>query len=92
MPVAMKLCGRADGVPLPADGQYLKEFDFEANDGIGEITMTPNIADAMHFPDIGAQFEFYKRSPKCRPVRWDGKPNRPLTSTNWEIVHIPEAS
>lgn len=88
--VAMRQHGAADGRSLPGDGQYLQSFDFEAHNGRGEISHTPNLAEAMIFADMVAAFEFYRRSPSCRPTRADGKPNRPLTAANWEFVNIAD--
>lgn len=88
MPVVMKMWGTANGGPTPYDGQFLKAFDFEAHDGIGEITMTTDIAEAMQFPSMVEQFEFYRTVPKCKPIREDGRPNRPMTASNWEIITV----
>ncbi len=75
----------------PEGGQYLRDFDFEAHNGRGEITLTRDAAEAMRFPDSAAAFAYYRRSPECRPIRADGKPNRPLTATNWEFLDAPES-
>lgn len=89
MAVVMILQGRpaADGsvVPTPYDGQYLRDFDFEAGDGRGEVTMTTNIKKAKRFKNGMEAFQFYRRQPECKPIREDGEPNRPLTATNWEF-------
>jgi len=79
----MQLLGMPDGSPTPYDGQYLKHFDFEAYNGVGLISMTPDLSEAKKFMDIGEALQYYRTSPKCRPLREDGKPNRPLTATNW---------
>lgn len=80
--------GQADGRPLPGDGQYLKAFDFEANGGQGAIILTSDLSKARVFADFAEAFEFYRRSPKCKPLREDGRPNRPLTAANWEFVGV----
>lgn len=80
--------GAADGRRLPHDGQFLKDFDFEAHGGRGEITLTPSLDEAKVFEDFPAAFEFYRRSPECAPKRSDGRPNRPLTAANWEFVGV----
>lgn len=90
MPTVMKaICG-ALGEYRPFDGQYLKAFDFEAHDGQGLIDMTPNIDEAMKFETFTDAFNFARTSPKCKPIRPDGKPNRPLTATTWEFAPIQE--
>jgi hypothetical protein len=81
--IVMKLMGAADGTRLPDDGKFMKSFDFEAFDGQGEAAMTKDIHDALKFETLEAALEFRNRSPKCKPLRRDGLPNRPLTSTNW---------
>ena len=83
----MKLFGSADGTQLASDGQYLKDMDFEAHDGRGHLTTTPDLAEAKRFDSFIEAVEFWKRSPECHPVRkTDGKPNRPLTAFNWQFA------
>lgn len=84
MAVVMRLCGSPHG-PTEFDGQYLEAFDFEAHDGRGEITMTPELGRAKQFPDLLAAIRFQQTVPDCRPRRPDGRPNRPLTSTHWHV-------
>lgn len=81
----MVLRGDARGNATPYDGQFLASFDFEAHGGRGEITTTPDEAQAKRFATAVEAFAFYRTSPTCRPLRADGKPNRPLTATNWEF-------
>ncbi|APZ81802.1 hypothetical protein vBEliSR6L_37 [Erythrobacter phage vB_EliS_R6L] len=92
MAVVMILAGFVDPAghmqATPYDGQYLRDFDFEAHDGVGEIAMTPDIQQAKQFADLAEAVEYRSRTPKCRPRRADGKPNRPLTATNWEMRTI----
>lgn len=85
MKYAIQIQGMPNGRPTPIDGQYVKEFDFEYNNGQGSGVFTPNREDAMHFDDMEAAIGFWQTQPKCRPIRWDGKPNRPLTATNVSI-------
>lgn len=87
-PVVMILLGDAMGRATGFDGQYLKDFDFEAHDGIGSATMTPDLAEAKVFGSMAEAIAFYKTSPKCRPWRADRRPNRPLTATNWQITPL----
>lgn len=78
-----------DGPPA-FRGQFLKEFDHEADDGRGCIEVTADLAQAMRFPDLAAAFEFRNRVPRCKPTREDGQPNRPLSSTTWEFSKVEE--
>lgn len=65
----------------PADvGGLLKRFDPEARHGYGEAEWTHDVAEAMTFPDAAAVLAFWKTIPKSRPLRADGRPNRPLTA------------
>lgn len=88
MSVIMILRGAANGMATPYDGQFLKDFDFEAENGTGVITMTRDPGEAKRFPSMVEAFEFYKTVPSCRPLRGDLQPNRPLTATNWEFKSL----
>jgi hypothetical protein len=90
MVYVMRQMGTAYGQKLPGDGQFLADFDFEADDGVGEICLTPDPASAKHFADLEELQAFYRTSPACRPLRPDGKPNRPLTAANWAIEKLPD--
>lgn len=87
----MILRGLPDGRSTPYDGQYLKDFDFEANDGRGDVTMTPHLDEAKRFPSAVDAMLFCRTVPICKPLRPDLQPNRPLTATNWEIVQAADA-
>jgi len=78
--------GFANGMPCPHDGEYVKAFDFEADDGLGFGEFTPDIDAAMQFEDVAAAGEFWRTQSKTRPIRPDGQPNRPLTALSVEIV------
>lgn len=73
----------------PLEGQFLKSFDFEADNGrgFGEFTLDPK--EAMSFDTPAALLQYLWTTPKTRPTRWDGAPNRPLTATTFEIVKVP---
>lgn len=85
MSTVMKLCGTAAGGRTPYDGQYLRDFDFNAADGQGLASMTPHLDLAKRFPDLRSAMEYRLLSPASKPLRSDGQPNRPLTATNWEF-------
>lgn len=91
--IIMKLFGLANGQSTPFDGDYLADFDFEAANGRGEITMAGfDITKAKKFANMAEAFTFYNTQPKCCPIRPDGKPNKPLTATNWSFETIQERS
>lgn len=78
----MRVVGFANGVPCPIVGQYLKEFNFDAHDGRGDGLFTTNPYKAMRFATLEDLFAFYRRASTVRPLREDGRPNRPLTATH----------
>ncbi len=59
---------------------WLKSYDPEAHDGRGATEFTDKVDEAMTFPDLAAATACLLQVPKARPVREDGKPNRPLTA------------
>lgn len=78
--------GFANDVQCPHEGQYIKSFDFEADEGLGFGEFTTDIDTAIQFTDVMAAGEFWRTQSKTRPVRPDGRPNRPLTALSVEIV------
>ena len=68
--------GRTDGVPV---GCYLASYDPEADDGNGMARWTPDPAQALTFATAEDAVACYRAVPSNRPLRPDGKPNRPLT-------------
>ena len=63
-------------------GAYLESYDPEAHDGRGYVNWTMHQHKARVFPDFTAAFECWRQVPACRPVRPDGRPNRPMTAFN----------
>jgi hypothetical protein len=70
------LVSLADG---RTDGSYLARYDPEAAEGNGAAEWTPDAARAMTFATAEAAVSCYRAVPLNRPLRPDGKPNRPLT-------------
>jgi hypothetical protein len=68
--------GRTDGVPV---GRYLAAYEPEANDGYGMATWTADRENAMTFASGAEAAACYQAVPRNRPIRADGKQNRPLT-------------
>jgi hypothetical protein len=79
-----------DGTPCPFAEEYLESFDFEADDGCGHGVFTPDLAKAMKFPDATAALTYWRTKSKCRPIREDGRPNRPLTCTTIMICDLDD--
>ena len=68
--------GRTDGVPV---GAYLASYDPDGDGGNGVAIWTRDPAQAMTFAAGEAATACYRAVPLNRPLRPDGKPNRPLT-------------
>jgi hypothetical protein len=75
---------------IPTDC-YLASYDPEYADGRGIVEWTRKLSSAMQFPDVVTAFRFYRQEPKARPVREDGRPNRPLTAFTIEVIPYEEA-
>lgn len=84
------VCAGAEGVivngGVPPVGLYLERYDPEAHDGLGDAWWTETRAAAMVFADVRAALECWRTVPRCRPVRADGRPNRPLTAYTVELA------
>lgn len=85
MSIVIRAVGFANGVPCPHAGQFLKSFDFEAEDGIGYGEFTTAIEQAKKFESAADAMIFWRTVVRCKPWREDGKPNRPLTALTVEI-------
>jgi hypothetical protein len=70
--------GRTGGVPVPV-GSYLASYSPEGDDGNGVAEWTQDPTAAMTFATTAAAEACYLAVPYNRPLRRDGKPNRPLT-------------
>lgn len=64
--------------------QYLTSYDPEAYDGRGSGRYSDSIEQAMRFDSAKAVLDCWRQVPTKRPVREDGKPNRPLTAVTIE--------
>jgi hypothetical protein len=83
--------GFANGEHCPHAGEYVESFDHEAHGGQGYGEFTPHLACAMQFATTGEAIEFWRRVPKVRPLRPDGKPNRPLTALSVTFLEMAAA-
>jgi hypothetical protein len=66
-------------------GEYLADFDLEANEGRGKLTLTSDPLKAKRFVAANEVILFMQQIPACRRRREDGRPNRPLTDFGWEV-------
>jgi hypothetical protein len=86
MTVLIKLIRlEGNGQWLPP-GTYLMECDHEAHEGRGAVVSTPNLEQAMRFADLAEAMRFWNKQSTLRPLREDGKPNKPLTAFTIEVV------
>lgn len=90
---AVMICMDVAG-PFPCDtvGQYLQSCDFEACNGRGHVTFTPDPNLAMKFPDKAAALQYRNTQSKTVPLRPDGRPNRPLTAYSLIIDDVKVAN
>jgi len=69
----------------PLEGEYLVAYDPEAEGGKGFVESTPDLQKARRFTFAEA-WQTLGTVPRSKPTRPDGKPNRPLTATTWQIL------
>lgn len=78
------------------DEGYVAAFDPDwqppGYDGpqVGRATFTSDPAEALQFTDVAAAMDFWKKPSTRRPLRSDGKPNRPLTAYTVEVRPAPK--
>lgn len=72
-------------------GQYLKSYDPEAYDGMGDCEWTADREEALVYPSFLEAFEAWRQVPKSRPKRADGAANRPLTAFSVTFENAPPA-
>mgnify|MGYP003668727986 CR=1 FL=1 len=90
MPFIIMCHGFADGSDCPMEGQFVETFDHDAYNGQGHGVFTDDISKAMCFKTVIEAMEFWNRISTVRPLRADGKPNRPLTATTVSIERIDD--
>jgi len=71
--------GYAEALEVP-ENAWLAEVDYEYGGGRGMARLTDNVEEAMVFPSAMAVHAAWTTVPESRPLRPDGKPNRPLTA------------
>lgn len=70
------------------DGPYLEWSDPDAKDGFGDDRWTNDLARAKRFATFSDAAECWKAQSKVRPIRDDGKPNRPMTAYSVSIKQV----
>lgn len=69
--------------------KYLESFDLEANNGWGDVKLTTDPAKAMRFDSLEVAMTTWRLESKTRPLRPDGRPNRPLTAYHATFEEAP---
>lgn len=67
---------------------YLESYDLEYADGVGAAWLTRDPDKALRFDDAKAAMDAVMSSPKSKPVRDDGEPNRPLRAFTINIQTV----
>lgn len=74
----------------PPQGQWLSFYDPDAHEGRGEAAGTWDAGEALAFEGIAAAMACWRQQSRARPLRADGKPNKPLTAFSVCIERLPE--
>jgi len=69
-------------------GQWLKAHDPNMYDGRGWTQWTDDLRFARRFASTVEAHAFYVRQSTVKPLRADGKPNRPLCGYHVELVRV----
>lgn len=78
--IVIRIIGLATGVPSEYDGKFLRRYEPEAHNGRGAVFVTEDKRDALRFAQLHDALALWKTIPSKRPVRMDGRPNRPFTA------------
>jgi hypothetical protein len=81
----IRAVGFSNGVPCPHAGQWLESFNHDTADGLGYGTFTVHARQAMRFATPGDALTFWRRGSRTKPLRPDGRPNRPLTALTVQV-------
>lgn len=83
MTVLIKILGTA--TELFPDLRWLADYDVEAYNGLGDVTVTSDRAKAKRFTSQTEAFAAWNTQSTVRPLRADGRPNKPLTHFTIEV-------
>jgi len=76
--------------PPEVEDQYLVSFDFDAMNGCGFGIFTDKPEHAMRFKTLRDAMEFWRTQSTVKPLRPDGKPNRPLTASTISVFKLEQ--
>lgn len=71
---------------------YVKAFDVEAYDGRGHVETTADPEEAMKWDTAKDAMHAWNTQSKIKPLREDGRPNKPLTAMTVEIINHGKAT
>lgn len=69
-------------------GKYLEWSDPNAKRGMGDERWTGDVSKAKQFGSFSEAMECWKAESTIRPIRPDGKPNRPLTAYSITVEKV----
>ena len=81
--IAQVLGWYSDAIPI-----YLQDFDVDARDGRGSVSMTYSIDEACTWCSQYEVLLAWNTQSNVRPNRPDGRPNRPLTAFGMAAVPL----
>lgn len=72
-------------------GRYVSRYDPDAHGGRGEVWTVVDPREALQFDSLVALADFHRQVSKVKPLREDGKPNRPITAYTVSIFDWEKA-
>jgi hypothetical protein len=72
-------------------GRFVSRYDPDAHDGLGHVWTVAEPRKARQFATNAAAVEFWRQPSTIKPLREDGKPNRPLTAFTVSIFDWEKA-
>lgn len=69
---------------------WIEDYDVDGMDGVGWAVLTKDPLKAKVFDSVAEAMNEYLKTSTVKPIRYDGKPNRPLTAYTVLIEPIDE--
>ena len=70
---------------------YILDYNVDASWGRGSVTFAPRAEQACRFKTLSDAQRAYTSKSRVKPVRPDGKPNRPMTVWKVEMLSLSAA-
>jgi hypothetical protein len=85
---------KLEGVLYPgsgsaAEGEWVVEYDPDFAGGRGAVRSDPDPRKAKRFASFEDAWAYARQSSTARPLREDGRPNRPLTAYSMLFDTLP---